>query len=119
MSPEILNPQSRASLPWVKAVRAGRKNLAAEGRRSNDDVSSAITAAGLAGTGCEVKVLRLREEICVGGRNSLTAGTSGGTARPVQAGTEVGEAHKSSEVANPHGAKEPHLIDACREGKDW
>jgi hypothetical protein len=83
----------------------------------NDDLSS-HHHGGVTGHGMFVQVLRLREEICIGGRRSLTASTSGRTARLALAGAEVGAARSSSEVANPHGAKGPYLIDACREGKD-
>lgn len=84
----------------------------------NDDLSS-HRHGGVGGHGMLVQVLRLREEICAGGGQTLTAGTSGSTARPEQAGTEVGAVHTSSEVVNHHGAKGPYLIDAGREERDW
>jgi hypothetical protein len=84
----------------------------------HNDALSSHRHGGVSGHGMLDQVLRLREEICVGGGQTLTAGTSGSTARPAQAGTEVGAVHTSSDVANLHGAKGPYLIDACREGKD-
>ena len=82
----------------------------------NDGLSS-HRHGGVSGHGMFGKVLRLREEVCVGGGQTLTADTSGRTTRSVQAGTEVGAVRSSSEAGNDRRAKGPHLIDACREGK--
>jgi len=83
----------------------------------NDNLSS-HPHGGVGGRGMFDKVLALRGEICVGGRYSLTANTSGKAVRFEQAGTEVGAVHKSSEAANPRGAKGPYLVGACSEVED-
>lgn len=85
---------------------------------SHNDGLSSQRHGGVSGHGMFDEVLALREEICVGGRHRLTADTSGQPVRSVQATTEVGAVHTSSEAANPRGAKGPYLVDACREAED-
>jgi len=119
MSPEIPQPMEpnlfrigEGYQDWTKV------NSAQSGKDLNDGLSN-YRHGGVRRHGMSAKVLVLMEEICVGGRHSLTAGTSGEPVRLAQAGAEVGEARSSDEAGNDRGAKGPHLVEVNSEARDW
>jgi hypothetical protein len=119
MSPEIPQPMESNLFRTGEDYQDWTKvNPATSGRDLNDGLSN-HRHGGVRRHGMSAKVLVLREEICVGGRHSLTAGTSGEPVRPAQAGAEVGEARSSDEAGNDRRAKGPHLVEVNSEAGDW
>ena len=97
---------------WTKV------NPAKSGRDLNDDLSShrrgVVCRHGMSG-----QVVVLREEICAGGRQSPTAGSSGESREARLARAEVGEVRSTDEAANHRGGKGPHLVEVNSEAEDW
>jgi hypothetical protein len=117
MSPEILKTMKPSPFRIGEGCQDWNTKIAAMSSNPNDDLSS-HRHGGVGGHGMFDEVLVLREEVCCGGRHSLTAETSGQAVSFPLAGAEVGAVHTSNEAANPRGAKGPYLVDAHSEAQD-
>jgi hypothetical protein len=118
MSPEKPNPMELSLFKRGEGYQGWTMvNPAASGRDQNDDRSSHRHGV-VRGHGMSEKVGVLKEEICTGGRQGPTAGSSGESREARLAGAEVGEARSSGETANPRGAKGPHLVEVNSEAED-
>ena len=96
---------------WTKV------NPAKSGRDLNDDLSShrrgVVCRHGMSG-----QVVVLKEEICAGGRQRPTAGSSGESREARLARAEVGKARSTFEAANHRGGKGPYLVEVNSEAED-
>ena len=96
---------------WTKV------NPAKSGRDLNDDWSSHRRGV-VCGHGMSGQVVVLKEEICAGGRQRPTAGSSGESREARLARAEVGKARSTFEAANHRGGKGPYLVEVNSEAED-
>ena len=118
MSPEKWNPTEPSPFSEDEGYQDWTMvNPAVSGRDLNDDWSSHRRGV-VCGHGMSGQVVGLREEICAGGRQRPTAGSSGESREVRLARAEVGKARSTFEAANHRGGKGPYLVEVNSEAED-
>jgi hypothetical protein len=96
---------------WAKA------NPVSNGRGFNDALSS-HHCGGVSGGGMLGRVVGIRDEISLGGRQRPTLGTSGVPARPIRPGEKSERFIVAAKARNGAGAKGPYLVDVNSGAQD-
>jgi hypothetical protein len=119
MSPVRVTPV-KSSLWSVGEDESERSQtgVVSQHRRSLNNRCCAHHHGGVGGRGMPEQAVRLKVEVCDGGRQRPSARTSVHDARRACAAAEVGAARSSNEGGNDAGAKEPRLNTGNEAARD-